>query len=133
MRAPFWAGLLLGLLVGAGLMLTGPRVVERLARGWAPAVDLHPAVAVQHRTVRLTNTDSFAWQQVQLVLNARAPGDGYTLHLAHLAAGALVEVALTRFTAHEGASFDPRTAKAFRLSLEADTPHGRGVWSGRID
>ena len=114
-------------------MLTGPRVVERLARGWAPAVDLHPAVAVQHRTLRLTNTDGFTWQQVQLVLNARAPGDGSTLHLAHLAAGALVELELTRFTAHEGASFDPRTAKAFRLSLEADTPHGRGVWSGRID
>jgi hypothetical protein len=133
MRAPFWAGLLLGLLVGAGLMFTGPRVVERLARWRAPAVALHPAVAVQHRTIRLTNTDSFAWQQVKLVLNARVPGDGYTLDLPHLAAGALVELELTRFTARDGSSFDPRTAKAFLLSLEADTPHGRGVWSGRID
>jgi hypothetical protein len=133
MQISFWAGLLLGLLVGAGLVLTGPRVVERLARWRAPAVALHPAVALQHRTLRLTNTDGFAWQQVQLVLNARAPGEGYTLHLAHLAAGALVELKLTRFTAREGFSFDPHTAKAFLLSLEADTPHGRGVWSGRID
>jgi hypothetical protein len=133
MRAPFWAGLLLGLLVGAGLMFTGPRVVERLARGRAPAVALHPVVAVQPQTIRLTNTDSFAWQKVQLVLNARAPGDGYTVHLAHLAAGARVELDLTRFTTREGSAFDPRTAKAFLLALAADTPHGRGVWSGRID
>ena len=97
----------------------------------APPVALHPAVAVQHRTVRLTNRDSFAWQQVRLALNARVPGDGYTLDLPHLAAGALVE--LTRFTARDGSSFTPQTAKAFLLSLEADTPHGRGVWSGRID
>nr|MDQ3830225.1 hypothetical protein [Candidatus Tectomicrobia bacterium] len=60
-------------------------------------------------------------------------GEGYTLDLAHLAAGAVVELELTRFTAREGFSFDPRTAKAFLLSLEADTPHGRGVWSGCID
>ena len=133
MRAPFWAGLLLGLLMGAGLVLTGPRGVERLARWRAPAVELHPAVAVQNLTLRLTNTDSFAWENVQLVLNARVPGEGYTVHLAHLPAGALVELALTRFTAREGLSFDPRTAKAFLLSLEADTPQGRGVWSGRID
>ena len=133
MQISFWAGLLLGLLVGAGLGLTGPRVVERLARGQAPAVALHPAIAVQPRTVRLTNGDSFGWKNVQLVLNARAPGEGYTLHLAHLAAGALVELELTRFTARDGSAFDPRTAKAFLLSLEADTPHGRGAWSGRID
>jgi hypothetical protein len=97
MQISFWAGLLLGLLVGAGLVLTGPRAVERLA------------------------------------LNARAPGEGYTLDLPHLAAGALVELELTRFTARDGSSFTPHTAKAFLLSLEADTPHGRGVWSGRID
>lgn len=133
MRVPFWAGFLLGLLVGAGLVFAGPRVVERLARWRAPAVALHPAVAVQRLTLRLTNQDSFGWKNVRLALNARAPGDGYTLHLPHLAAGALVELELTRFTARDGFSFDPRTAKAFLLSLEAETPHGRGAWSGRID
>ncbi len=133
MQGSFWAGLLLGLLVGAGLGLTGPRVVERLARGRPPAVELYPAVAVQHQTLWLTNTDGFGWKSVQLVLNARAPGDGYTLHLADLAAGARVELALTRFTARDGSAFDPRTAKAFLLALEADAPHGRGAWSGRID
>src|SRR3712207_5882774 len=63
--------------VEAGLGLTGPWAVERLARWQSPAVALHPAVAVEHQTLRLANTDSFAWRKVQLVLNARAPGDGY--------------------------------------------------------
>jgi hypothetical protein len=133
MRAPFWEGLILGLLVGAGLVLTTPQVVTRLARWRAPAVALHPAIAVQPLTLRLTSTDPFAWQHVQLALNARVPGEGYSFHLPHLATGALVELEFTRFTARDGLSFAPYTTKAFLLSLEADTPHGRGVWSGRID
>jgi hypothetical protein len=133
MQPSFWAGLLVGLLVGAGLTLEAPRVVERVARWRAPVVALRPAVAVQHRTLRLTNGDGFGWQRVQLVLNARVPGEGYTWHLPHLAAGAVAELELTRFTARDERAFDPHTAKAFLLSLEADTPHGRGVWSGRID
>jgi hypothetical protein len=106
MRAPFWEGLILGLLVGAGLVLTTPQVVTRLARWRAPAVALHPAVAVQPLTLRLTNTDLFAWQHVQLALNARVPGEGYTFHLPHLATGALVELEFTRFTARDGLSHE---------------------------
>jgi hypothetical protein len=36
MRAPFWEGLLLGLLVGAGLVLTTPQVVHGWRAGGRP-------------------------------------------------------------------------------------------------
>ena len=133
MRAPFAGGFVLGLLVGAGLVLAVPSLAERLAFWRASRVELHPAVAVQSSTLRLTNTDSFGWTQVQLGLNAPAPDEGYTLRLASLPGGAQVELTLTSFTSATGQAFDPRTAKAFLLSLRAKTPQGPGMWSGRLD
>jgi hypothetical protein len=87
MRAPFGGGFVLGLLAGAGLVLAVPSLGERLASWWAPMVELHPAVAVQPWTLRLTNTDRFRWTHVRLGLNTPAPDAGYTFYLAHLPAG----------------------------------------------
>ena len=133
MRESFWGGLALGLLVGAGLVLAGPWLIERLAHWRAPVVDLHPVVAVQTSTLRLTNRDIFEWKDVRLVLNARAAHEGYTFRLTRVPAETQVEFALASFTTSDGHPFDPRTTKAFLLSLEAETPQGRGVWSGRLD
>jgi hypothetical protein len=135
MRASFLAGLVLGLLVGVSLVLAGPGILERLVHWWAPvpAVALQPAVAVQTSTLRLTNTNNFRWKDIRFVLNAREPDDGYTFYIAHLPAGAQVEFTLTSFTTRDGHPFNPLTTKAFLLALEANTPQGRGVWSGRID
>jgi hypothetical protein len=135
MRGTFWTGLMLGLLVGIGLGLVGARLglVERWASWRAPAVPLQPAVTVSPGGLRLTNRDRFDWEGVELVLNARAPGEGYTLYVTRLQAGAQIELPLARFTAPDQQPFDPRTTKAFLLSLRANTPQGRGAWSGRLD
>jgi hypothetical protein len=133
MRASFWGGFVLGLLVGAGLMLAVPSSGEWLASWWAPMVELHPAVAVQRSTLRLTNTDQFGWTQVQLGLNGSSPNEGYTFYLANLPAGGQVELTLASFTTAKGEAFDLRTTKPFLLSLRAKTPQGRGIWSGRLD
>jgi hypothetical protein len=133
MRLSFWGGVMLGLLVGAGLVLAVPSLAERVASWRAPRVDLHPAVVVKPSTLQLTNTDRFGWTHVQLELNASAPGAGYTFHLAGLPEGGQVEFSLTSFTTATGQAFDPRTTKAFLLSLRAKTPQGRGMWSGRLD
>ena len=133
MRASFWGGFVLGLFAGAGLMLAVPWPGERLASWWAPLVELHPAVAVHSSTLRLTNTDPFGWTQVQLRLNAPAAHEGYTFSLANLPAGQQVELTLASFTTATGQAFDPRTTKAFFLALQAETPQGRGGWSGRLD
>jgi hypothetical protein len=133
MRTSFWEGLVVGLLVGAGLVWTSPWLAERLAYWQAPVVELHPAVAVYPPAMRLTNQDSFEWKDVRLVLDAPAAEAGYTFRLAHVPAGAQVEFALESFTAPDGRPFDPRTTKAFFLALQAETPQGRGVWSGRLD
>jgi hypothetical protein len=133
MRAWFWEGLVLTLLVGAGLLWAGPWLAERLAYWRAPVVDLHPVVSVYPPTMRLTNEDAFEWEDVRLVLNAHGTDDGYTWHVAHVPAGAQVTVALEKFTTPDGQAFNPRTTKAFVLAIEADTPYGRGGWSGRLD
>ena len=133
MRTLFWEGFVLGLLVGAGLVLASPWLVAQVGHLRAPSVELHPAVAVQNVTLRLTNTDSFEWKQVELILNAHTSNEGYTFHLPRLPAGAQVELALTSFMARNKQPFDPHTTKAFLLSLQAKTPQGWGTWSGRID
>jgi hypothetical protein len=133
MRALFWEGLVLGLLVGVGLMWTGPWLMEQLAYWRAPVVDLHPAVAVYSPTMWLTNGDTFEWNDVRLLLNAHAADKGYAFRLARVPAGAQIEFALESFTTPDGFPFNPRTTKAFFLSIEADTPQGRGRWSGRLD
>jgi hypothetical protein len=114
-------------------MLAVPSPRERLASWWAPLVDLHPAVAVHSSTLRLTNTDPFGWTQVQLRLNAPAPNEGYAFSLTTLPARQQVELTLASFTTAKGEAFDPRTTKAFLLLLRAQTPQGRGMWSGRLD
>jgi hypothetical protein len=133
MRERFWRGFVLGLLVGAGLVLAAPWLAERQADWRVPVVALHPEVAAHNVGLRLTNRDRFGWENVQLRLNGRAPEEGYAFHLARLPAGAQVEFALVSFTAPDGAPFDPRTTKGFLLSLWAETPQGQGAWSGRID
>ena len=135
MHTSVWGGFVLGLLVGAGLVLAGPGLVERLAHWWAPGpvVELHPAVTVQAATLRLINKDTFEWKDVRLVLNARTGDEGYAFRLARVPAEAPVEFPLASFTTSDGRPFDPRTTKAFLLSLQAETPQGRGVWSWRLD
>jgi hypothetical protein len=133
MREPFWAGFVLGLFVGAGLVLVGPWLVEQWVHWRTPVVELHPAVAVQNSSLRLTNRDSFGWKDVVIVLNTRESDEGYTFRLARLPEGVSVELVLTSFTTRKGHAFNPRTTKAFHLSLQAETPQGRGAWSGRLD
>jgi hypothetical protein len=70
---------------------------------------------------------------VRLVLNGRESDEGYTARLAHLPEGARVDLALASFTRGDGHPFDPRTTKAFLVSLQAKTPQGRGTWTGRLD
>jgi hypothetical protein len=133
MRQPFWGGLVVGLLLGAGLVWTAPWLVEQWEHWRRPRVELRPAVAVQGSTLRLMNQDSFEWTNVRLVLNARESDGGYTFRLARLPEGAQVELALASFTTQDGHPFDPRTTTAFRVSLQAKTPQGWGAWSGRLD
>lgn len=131
--APFWGGLVLGLLIGAGLVLAGPWLLEQWAHWRAPMVVLHPEVTVQASTLRLKNLDDFPWKAVQLVLNGRAQDESYAVHLAHLPAEAQRELSLASFITAAKLPFDPRTTKAYFLRIRADTPRGRGEWAGRLD
>jgi len=133
MREQFWGGLVLGMLLGAGLVWAAPKLVEQWRHWRGAEVELRPTVAVQASTLRLRNQDSFGWTNVRLVLNAHESGAGYTFRLDHLPAEASVDLALASFTTSEGRPFDPRASKAFGLSPEAKTPQGWGAWSGRLD
>jgi hypothetical protein len=132
-HAPFWGGLVLGLLIGAGLVLAGPSLLEWRAHWRAPTVVLRPEVTVQASILRLKNLDGFQWEAVQLVLNGRTQDEGYTVHLTHLPAGAQRELSLASFITEAKLPFDPRTTKAYFLRIRADTPRGRGEWAGRLD
>jgi len=133
MHEPFWGLLVVGLLLGAGLVRTAPRLVDQWERWRRPGVEIHPAVAVQGSTLRLTNQDSFEWTNVGLVLNDCELDGGYTCHLARLPEGTRVELALASFTIRDRYPFDPRTTKAFHVSLQRKIPQRWGTWSGRLD
>jgi hypothetical protein len=133
MREPFWGGLVLGLILGAGLVWKAPWLLDQWGHWRGPEVELHPAVAVQGSTMRLMNQDRFEWTNVRLVLNGRDSEGGYTFRLARLPEGARVELALASFTTRDGRPFDPRTTKAFHVFLQAKTSQGQGAWAGRLD
>ncbi len=125
-------GILLSVIVGICLALAAPSVVPWLTDLRKPTVALHPEVTVLPATLRLRNADPMPWTHIRVVLNARAPGTGYTLDLDRaLPPAAQEDLALALFTDREGQHFDPRTTKAYLMQLRADTPQGRGTWSGR--
>lgn len=80
--------------------------------------------------ITIKNDDKFDWKACQIVLNAHGFSGGYSASepLVHHGKEAILYAA--QFSDDDGTRFDPSHQLVKAITIECDTPLGRGNYSG---
>lgn len=89
-----------------------------------PRVKLNGSIELDLTLITITNEDSYAWSDINIVLNGGFTSR-YETSLSGLNSGAWKQVPLRQFT-FNGNRFSPRELVPESITLYADTPSGRG-------
>ncbi len=102
------------------LLSSGGKKTETVAE----KINLHATVYRTSTQIKITNTDDFTWNNVQLTLD---PGwSSYHYTISTIKPGVTVEIGLMRFTTTEGKRFNPFERVPQMLLISADTNKGAG-------
>jgi len=80
--------------------------------------------------ILLQNHSSETLENVEIVINEDAPEGGFRFRAAAIPPQSTQTYLSQVFKTAAGGSFNAATMKAERFSVYADTPRGRGGWSG---
>ena len=94
-----------------------------------PQTALHAHLLVGTAIVRITNDDTFAWQNVRIELNPAVGVDSteyYGMQLSSWPAGTMKTLKLGDFT-KDGAHYNPASEKVNELVIRCDVPGSAGT------
>ena len=104
---------------------------QRPVRGRRPPVreeiDLGSRVQRSDLQLQITNLNSFAWTDCEIILNAGILRSGFSQQVGPIEAGEAVEWLLVDFTRPSGERFDPLAVVVTDVILTCNTARGPGV------
>ena len=87
--------------------------------------DLKAKATYNDWKINIINLDSYDWNNVKIELNK-----DYKIELGHIKTETLVSIDVVEFVKSDGTRFNPLTTKPVEIFIRADTPHGRGYYTG---
>ena len=95
--------------------------------------NLNAAVRFTGTQIIIENKDPFDWNNVRIELNAGLLNSGYYLDAAAIKVGTTATVGILNFAKSSGERLNPLTIKVRKVTVFADTPSGRAIYSGKWD
>lgn len=80
--------------------------------------------------VTIKNNDKFDWKDCQIALNAHRFSGGYSASEPLVRHGKEIVLYAAQFADDDGTRFDPGRQLVKAITIECDTPLGRGNYSG---
>jgi hypothetical protein len=94
---------------------------------------LNASVRFTGTQIVIQNNDSFEWNNLRIELNSGLLNSGYYLDASSIKAGTTATVGILNFAKSNGERFNPISMKARTVTIMADTPSGRGIYTGKWD
>ena len=134
--APRWQQIFLSIIVISGSLVwffeepTPPAPPAPVETSTSSIIILNAHINFTGSQFVITNQDSFAWTNVEMDINGGLFSGGYTLNSDLMEAGTVYTVGALQFADSDGKRFNPMTMKPQKFRITADTPQGKGAYTG---